>query len=789
MARASADRFLLARAALCVLVLVLFREALAGGVFYERDIHLIWHPQIEGVVRAVAGGAWPLWDPSPAFGQPLLADPGAQVLYPPTVLNLVVRPWTYYTLFAVGHVLFSALAFLALARRWGLSAAAAGTGAVAWTLSGPFLSLVDLWHHFAGVSWLPAVFLCADVALESRRGRDLVLLGLALGLQLLAGSGDASTMTVAALAVYGLVTRAEHGRWRARAAALARLLTAVAIAGLVGAGVWVPAVEAATRSARHSLPSEVRTYWSVHPVSLAETLLLGVPSALPLAAAARTRLFEGREPFLSSLYLGLPCLALAAGAWFSRDRRRTLAFGLVLVGAVLLAVGRHAPLYEPLVALLPPLRTLRYPVKTMTVAAFAWAALVALGTEAWRSRPIQRRCAALALAPAVLATTAALLAAAALLREPASFLGLGLDPAGASRLAPIGRALVIHAALAAAASLVLLLRERRPLVLAGLAGAVALVDLGLAHPWPNPTAPVALYTHRPEILAALGGAPPPRVYVYDYGEPRPDAVWRTSRPDRLSYVPSGWSLSAATALAQQLSLAPQTAGRWGLRQGFDVDYRGLQEEPLAYFTRLPRVVEDDPDALVRLLRLASVTHVVALHDVAAGRLRPAAEAQGLFVAPIRVFAVDGSLPRARVVGAARVARGLDAVKVLLDPAFDGSRELVLEAGEPRDAPPGFAGGARVTGERADRLQVEAELTREGWLLLADSFDEGWRARVDGREAAVLRADLAFRAVALPPGRHRVEMIYRPPHVLVAVLVTFLSLATVVGLLVGTRRRA
>ncbi len=80
----------LVRAVLVLLALRFFRQALAGGVFYERDIHQIWMPQVEGFVHAVAGGAPPLWDPSPAFGQPLLADPRAQVLYPPTWLNRAV---------------------------------------------------------------------------------------------------------------------------------------------------------------------------------------------------------------------------------------------------------------------------------------------------------------------------------------------------------------------------------------------------------------------------------------------------------------------------------------------------------------------------------------------------------------------------------------------------------------------------------------------------------------------------------------------------------------------------
>src|SRR5262249_61427527 len=84
--------------ALLILVAWLFREALfAGGVFYVRDIHLVWVPQAEAFARAIAAGSWPVWDDGLGFGQPLLADPSAQALYPPTWLGLAFRPWTCYT--------------------------------------------------------------------------------------------------------------------------------------------------------------------------------------------------------------------------------------------------------------------------------------------------------------------------------------------------------------------------------------------------------------------------------------------------------------------------------------------------------------------------------------------------------------------------------------------------------------------------------------------------------------------------------------------------------------------
>ncbi|HXY39304.1 MAG TPA: hypothetical protein VEQ10_06520, partial [Vicinamibacteria bacterium] len=749
----------LAAAGLLLLVVLLFRQPLLqGGVVYERDVHLIWHPQVEGFVRAVAGGALPLWDPSPAFGQPLLADPGAQVLYPPTWLNLLMRPWTYYTLFAAGHLALSALAFFALARRW-VSVAAAATGAAVWALCGPLLSMVTLWHHYAGACLAPLVLLAAERAAATRRAREVVLLGLAIGLQMLAGSADMCALTLVTVAAW---TAMVHVRWR-QPREIPWLLgggaVALLLAAALAAGQWVASLELLTRSSRRELPEAVRTYWSVHPASLLGTIAVGVPVGLPLQAHWRQELFEGREPFMGSLYLGLPALGLvAAGLFRDGQRRRGLALAAVLATAVLMALGRHAPAYAALTWLVPPLRVLRYPVKTMVFAALAWSGLVALGVDGWRSALSGRRHLA-ALLPLTLATAlVAALAAAMLADVPALRAAAGrlLVPEHLLAMLPVGRALALHALLGAALA-ALAWRFPGGSRAACAAAVLAVLDLALAHPVPTPVAPSALYAHRPEVLAALEPLAKARVYSYDYGEIGRAQAWGGGTPHVLARQPAGWSLGASTALALQLGLAPQTAGRWGLRQGFDIDYRGLQAQPVALFTRLVRVDEADPDAVLRLLQLASVTHVIALHPFAADRLPLAAELPGLFRHPIRVEVVPGSLPRVRVVAGVRAADDDAALGALVDPKFDPGRAVVLARGPAREAPAAFDGRARIVSEAADALRVEAELSSAGYLVIADSYDQGWKAAVDGVRAPLLRANLAFRAVPVPAGRHQVEL--------------------------------
>ena len=133
---------------------------------------------------------WPLWNPYLAFGQPLLANPQFEVLYPFTWLLPLLAPWTYYDAFVVFHSLFSAAGVYLLCRTLGLGAAPAFAGAGLWVSSGPWLSLVSNWLHLAGAAWMPWVLLATERLLRARSTRSAMWLGAAGGLQLLAGSAD-----------------------------------------------------------------------------------------------------------------------------------------------------------------------------------------------------------------------------------------------------------------------------------------------------------------------------------------------------------------------------------------------------------------------------------------------------------------------------------------------------------------------------------------------------------------------------------------------------------------------
>ena len=72
----------------------------------------------------------------------------------------------------------------------------------------------------------------------------------------------------------------------------------------------------------------------------------------------------------------------------------------------------------------------------------------------------------------------------------------------------------------------------------------------------------------------------------------------------------------------------------------------------------------------------------------------------------------------------------------------------------------------------------------GYLVSTDAWYPGWKAYVDGRPATLHRANLAFRAVSVPAGRHRVAFRYEPRSVRVGLALTALAGCIIAGMLVG-----
>ncbi len=71
------------------------------------------------------------------------------------------------------------------------------------------------------------------------------------------------------------------------------------------------------------------------------------------------------------------------------------------------------------------------------------------------------------------------------------------------------------------------------------------------------------------------------------------------------------------------------------------------------------------------------------------------------------------------------------------------------------------------------------------LVVSNRFYPGWKAKVDGEERRVLRVDGVLQGIAVPPGRHRVTLDFRPRHF--AILLASGAMAALAMALLFARR--
>jgi len=133
---------------------------------------------------------------------------------------------------------------------------------------------------------------------------------------------------------------------------------------------------------------------------------------------------------------------------------------------------------------------------------------------------------------------------------------------------------------------------------------------------------------------------------------------------------------------------------------------------------------------------------------------------------VRLFSVTRGLGRAWVVDSLRrLGDERTLLRFLREPTLRGidtRREALVRDTEaegvelPADSRSSRAEVARESGGRID-LRAEGP----GLLVVTESFDPGWSARIDDVPAPLLRANAVDMGVVLPAGTHRVELVHYP----------------------------
>jgi hypothetical protein len=125
-----------------------------------------------------------------------------------------------------------------------------------------------------------------------------------------------------------------------------------------------------------------------------------------------------------------------------------------------------------------------------------------------------------------------------------------------------------------------------------------------------------------------------------------------------------------------------------------------------------------------------------------------------------VYENKSAMPRVLFATGSETADFAALIKTGRWPSIDFTRTVLLETPAHAGAP-GATGSARILSYHNCEIVVEARSAGGGYVVLNDVWQPWWYADIDGNPAELMRANVMFRAVAVPPGDHHVRFTFRP----------------------------
>jgi hypothetical protein len=727
-----------------LLIFAAFPKVILGiEAFFFRDYGVLGYPFVFYHRECFWRGEIPLWNPLSNCGAPFLAQWGTMVLYPFSLIYLLLPlPWSL-GFFCLLHLFLGGMGMYYLARRWTGNNFGAAFAGIAFVFNGTVFSCL-LWpNYMVALGWMPWLVLATERA--AREGPRAVAIAALIGaMQMLSGVPELIVFTwiiVGVVWLTGVIQRQQPWGSLLRLAAVVLL-----VAGLTACQL-LPFFDLLASSHRTANTGGVK--WAMPGWGWANLFV-------PFFHTYENNLgviFQHEQAFMTSYYPGI--IALVLGAWAAWKVRtvKVLALVLLVLLGYILALGPHGAVYGWIKSVVPALGFARFPVKFVLLAAFILPVLAAFGIARLQTDPRSAKCRVLYLFAIIAASlTGALLWFA--WKYPFPFQDwTELWQNTGLRLAFLALTLV-------ACVLACRHETRRVSVAAALVCLVLVAFDAMTHTHrQNPT--IASSGFVPGMWQAKHGtaARPLRVAI------TPDAEHTLLR----TTLPSGTRdfLTKRLALWSNLNLLDGIAKVNGsstlqLREQKHI-------EQLLYPTNRNDVIRWS----VGLLDFLGVTHLTGTNVTDWTQRSGALPIITCGQRPI--FASD--------------AKALDAVTrgdfeprsvVYLPESVHGQCQAT-GAGQAR------VGALKASGNKASCLVQCDEPTL---VVVAQSYHRNWSAAVDGTSTPLWRANYAFQALQVPAGTHEIVLKYEDNRFVAGSVVSLAALGICLGLCrVKTKREA
>lgn len=149
-----------------------------------------------------------------------------------------------------------------------------------------------------------------------------------------------------------------------------------------------------------------------------------------------------------------------------------------------------------------------------------------------------------------------------------------------------------------------------------------------------------------------------------------------------------------------------------------------------------------------------------------------------------LYELPACLDRAFIVHAAKIEENDEKTLAKIDdPDFDPSKKIILKKKPDLTLPnndfASYNDKVEITGYKPDKIEIEANLEKNGILFLSEVYYPGWEAYVDGAKTEIYQANYLFRAIELRQGKHSVKFIYNPKIFKIALIISIISLISAI----------
>ena len=725
------------------------------------DQYLVFIPQHEFTHREFLRGEFPLWNPNLTCGEPNVASIQGALLFPINVLLLPVDPFYAAGIAAFLKLFLAGLFTMLYLRLLGASNGGAFFSGLVFSLCG--FMICWLGHpHVNCAMWLPVLLYFVEKSFHFGRDNALPLtsrpalriwagLAITIGCFLLGGYPPTMVQGAIFISIYFLFRLAGEPKCQPRLR-----MALAAGAAVFGFCLATPALLPFLEYYRHSSMSASST--ALDRTALRSSVHTLIFYLLPHLNGSPTEGFEDTmlrlgigRPMANFVertgYVGILPMLFLFCALFMRRCRCTFFFAGVTLFCLLAVYG--VPPFPQIFHVLPILQQIN-PTRLILIASLSIAILAGLGWDSfWRLENAQKR---IWLAAAFWAVIGIVVLCYWHRIEPR---WKHLDAAQRSFLEP--QFLMLAGSLAASATLLLPSMRRHP-------GIGAVLGLG----W------VAV------DLLNFGMGLNPAIPYSSYYPDTPEIKWLEQ--DKTNFRIMGLGMT----------FAPNTAELYGLKdaRGYDfVTVRNYEElingnVGLFFFYRTASSL---PDAFQLLgvkyvLNFNSPPPDPAMFDLVYSNQVTIYRNRQFPGRVMPVFNYEVDQNPASVLAKVRSAKFNPQQTILLqqEPSED-------TAASPSLAPVGSS--ASIVAEQPDQINIEATMSKPGFLLLLDTYYPGWTATANGVSAPILRADYDFRAVQLPAGKSMVQFRYKPGSFRLGIILCLAALLGLGGILFYSFRPA